>query len=80
MGLPDDADVSSEDPAVRGATGKTAARPGGGGRPHELGADYLCGVLYSQLGKYPGAGDGQRREPTWSRRSARSRTEPARQA
>ncbi|HEY7043477.1 MAG TPA: sugar phosphate isomerase/epimerase family protein [Nocardioidaceae bacterium] len=51
MGLPAEADVSSEDPAVL-ARGKELL-----GRAvevaQELGATFLCGVLYSQLGKYP---------------------------
>ena len=51
MGLPADADVSSEDPAVL-ANGKTLLTRAVE-VAHELGADYLCGVLYSQLGKYP---------------------------
>ncbi len=51
MGLPADADVSSEDPAVLANGKKLLSRAVE--VAHELGADYLCGVLYSQLGKYP---------------------------
>ncbi len=51
MGLPAHADVSSEDPAVVAAGKELLARAvevtAG------IGATYLCGVLYSQLAKYP---------------------------
>ncbi|MET1059100.1 MAG: sugar phosphate isomerase/epimerase family protein [Nocardioides sp.] len=51
MGLPADADVSSEDPSVLASGKKLLTRAVE--VTHEIGADYLCGVLYSQLGKYP---------------------------
>ncbi len=51
MGLPADADVSSEDPAVLASGKKLLTRAVEVAQ--ELGAAYLCGVLYSQLGKYP---------------------------
>ena len=51
MGLPADADVSSEDPSVLAKGKKLLDRAVEVAQ--ELGADYLCGVLYSQLGKYP---------------------------
>ena len=51
MGLPADADVSSEDPAVLANGKQLLARAVE--VTHEIGADYLCGVLYSQLAKYP---------------------------
>jgi D-psicose/D-tagatose/L-ribulose 3-epimerase len=51
MGLDDDTDVSSEDPAVvaRGRDRLAAAVA----VAHAIGATHLCGVLYSKLGKYP---------------------------
>ena len=51
MGLPADADVSSEDPSVLAKGKKLLDRAVE--VTQELGADDLCGVLYSQLGKYP---------------------------
>jgi D-psicose/D-tagatose/L-ribulose 3-epimerase len=51
MGLPAHADVSSEDPAVLSAGKDLLARAVE--VTHEIGATYLCGVLYSQLSKYP---------------------------
>ena len=48
MGLPADADVSSEDPSVLAKGKKLLDRAVE--VTQELGADYLCGVLYSQLG------------------------------
>jgi D-psicose/D-tagatose/L-ribulose 3-epimerase len=51
MGLPARADVSSEDPAVLSAGKDLLARAVE--VTHEIGSTYLCGVLYSQLGKYP---------------------------
>jgi D-psicose/D-tagatose/L-ribulose 3-epimerase len=51
MGLPAHADVSSEDPAVLSAGKDLLARAVE--VTHEIGSTYLCGVLYSQLGKYP---------------------------
>jgi D-psicose/D-tagatose/L-ribulose 3-epimerase len=51
LGLDDDADVSSEDPAVvaRGRDRLAAALE----VAHGVGATHLCGVLYSALRKYP---------------------------
>jgi D-psicose/D-tagatose/L-ribulose 3-epimerase len=51
LGLSEDTDVSSEDPAVvaRGRERLTAAVDVAAG----IGARNLCGVLYSRLGKYP---------------------------
>ncbi|MDQ1586123.1 MAG: D-psicose/D-tagatose/L-ribulose 3-epimerase [Actinomycetota bacterium] len=51
LGLDDDADVSSEDPAVvaRGRDRLAAALE----VAHGIGATHLCGVLYSALRKYP---------------------------
>lgn len=51
MGLPGDADVSSEDPAVHAAGKKLLAQAVRVTR--DIGAGHLCGVLYSQLRKYP---------------------------
>ena len=51
MGLPADADVSSEDPSVLANGKKLLDRAVEVTR--EIGATYLCGVLYSQLAKYP---------------------------
>lgn len=51
MGLPAHADVASEDPAVVEAGTRMLARAVE--VTQEIGASYLCGVLYSQLGKYP---------------------------
>lgn len=52
MGLPSYADVSSEDPTVVSAGEQLLARAVE--VTAEIGARNLCGVLYSQLTKYPG--------------------------
>ena len=52
MGLPAHADVSSEQPSVLTAGKAMLARAVE--VTHEIGATHLCGVLYSQLAKYPG--------------------------
>lgn len=52
MGLPAYADVSSEDPTVVSAGKQLLARAVE--VTAEIGAGNLCGVLYSQLTKYPG--------------------------
>jgi D-psicose/D-tagatose/L-ribulose 3-epimerase len=52
MGLPAHADVSSEQPSVLAAGKEMLARAVE--VTHEIGATHLCGVLYSQLTKYPG--------------------------
>ena len=52
MGLPAHADVSSEDPSVVAAGKVLLARAVE--VTAEIGATYLCGVLYSQLTKYAG--------------------------
>ncbi len=52
MGLPAHADVSSEQPSVLTAGKEMLARAVE--VTHEIGATHLCGVLYSQLAKYPG--------------------------
>lgn len=52
MGLPAHADVSSEQPSVLTAGKEVLARAVE--VTHEIGATHLCGVLYSQLAKYPG--------------------------
>jgi D-psicose/D-tagatose/L-ribulose 3-epimerase len=51
MGLPPHADVSSEDPTVVAAGKEMLTRAVE--VTQEIGSTYLCGVLYSQLGKYP---------------------------
>ena len=55
-GAAPDADVSSEDPQVV-ARGKEAAARAPSRSPSELGAEALCGVLYSALGEVPRAAE-----------------------
>ena len=52
LGLSPDTDVSSEDPAVVQAGERLLRQAADVVR--DLGGDYLCGVIYCNLGKYPG--------------------------